>query len=154
MQKDKPLKRHPSLQPFSRDHHHALLLCWKIRQGLSKNIPPNRILNYTLWVYNQHIEPHFQLEEKYMFPVLDNTDKLVAQALKEHAHLRSLFQRRNQTQDTLESIANDLTDHIRFEERVLFPMVQIQASPTQLVQIRAVHQDIPPADNWSDPFWE
>ncbi|CDF79955.1 hypothetical protein BN863_22430 [Formosa agariphila KMM 3901] len=32
----KPLKRHKSLQPLSRDHHHGLLLAWKIRADLRK----------------------------------------------------------------------------------------------------------------------
>ena len=42
--KSKPIKRHKALQPLSRDHHHGLLLSWKIRAGFSKNIEPNRIL--------------------------------------------------------------------------------------------------------------
>src|SRR5690606_10923423 len=32
-QSEKPIKRNKDLQPFSRDHHHSLLLCWKIRTG-------------------------------------------------------------------------------------------------------------------------
>ena len=36
----KPLKRHAGLVELSRDHHHGLLLSWKIRQGLKKEIEP------------------------------------------------------------------------------------------------------------------
>jgi len=38
-----PIKRNEALKPLSRDHHHGLLLCWKIRQGIKLNIEPERI---------------------------------------------------------------------------------------------------------------
>ena len=34
-------KRHKALQNLSREHHHGLLLSWKIRTGLNKNIEAN-----------------------------------------------------------------------------------------------------------------
>ena len=37
----KPQKRHKALQPLSREHHHGLLLSWKIRTGFSKDIAQN-----------------------------------------------------------------------------------------------------------------
>lgn len=38
-----PIKRHPSLQPLSREHHYGLLLSWKIREGFKREVPPERI---------------------------------------------------------------------------------------------------------------
>jgi len=40
-----PIKRSIALQPLSREHHHGLLLCWKIRTGLKKGIDIDRIKN-------------------------------------------------------------------------------------------------------------
>ena len=48
---NKPLKRHKALQPLSRDHHHGLLLSWKIRSGFKKNIDVERIKVYADWFY-------------------------------------------------------------------------------------------------------
>ena len=43
-----PIKRSEFLKPISREHHHGLLLCWKIRAGLKKGIEPERIKLYQL----------------------------------------------------------------------------------------------------------
>ena len=44
----KPQKRHKALQPLSREHHHGLLLSWKIRSGFNKKgiIPAIPILTF------------------------------------------------------------------------------------------------------------
>lgn len=42
----KPIKRHTALKPLSREHHHGLLLSWKIREGLKRNIEIPRIKKY------------------------------------------------------------------------------------------------------------
>jgi hypothetical protein len=47
----KPLKRHAALQPLSREHHHGLLLGWKIRTGLSNGAPLERIKAYADWFF-------------------------------------------------------------------------------------------------------
>ena len=70
--KPQPLKRHTSIVPLSKDHHHALLLCWKITQGLKKNIDVTRIKTYVDWFWENHVLLHFKIEEKYLFPVLGN----------------------------------------------------------------------------------
>ena len=74
---NKPLKRAPELQPLSHDHHHGLQLCWKIRTGFSKQIEPDRIKKYSDWFYKTHLKPHFELEEKYVFPILGAENDLV-----------------------------------------------------------------------------
>ena len=66
----KPLKRHKALIPFSREHHHGLLLSWKIRSGFSKNIEVERIKKYADWFFINHLIPHFELEEKYIFSLI------------------------------------------------------------------------------------
>src|SRR5690606_3210653 len=60
-----PIKRHKALQGVSREHHHGLLLCWKIRTGLAKNISPDRIKTYVDWFFDVYLRPHFELEENH-----------------------------------------------------------------------------------------
>ena len=64
----KPIKRHEAIKPYSREHHHGLLLCWKIREGLKHEVAIDRIKKYADFLWETQIEPHFKAEEKYIFP--------------------------------------------------------------------------------------
>lgn len=79
-----PIKRNEALKPLSRDHHHGLLLCWKIRRGIKRNIAPERIKKYLDWFWKNYLKPYFETEVQYVFPVLGSENELVKQALAEH----------------------------------------------------------------------
>ncbi len=152
--KNKPVKRHASLQPFSREHHQGLLLCWKIRQGFNKSIPPERIKQYTDWFWKQHLLAHFKAEELSIFPLLPAENSLVQQALKEHKRLQQLFETTEDISTSLQLIAKELDEHIRFEERVLFNEIQQIATPDQLQTLENHHHKSPESfEEWHDPFW-
>ena len=51
-------------------------------------------------------------------------------------------------------IEEELEKHIRFEERVLFNVIQSAASSEQLLQIEIDCADKSFYENLSDPFWE
>lgn len=149
----KPLKRHPSLQQFSREHHFGLLLCWKIREGFRRNIEQNRIKKYTDWFFQTHLKPHFEAEEKYMFSLLSDDDKLKKRALKEHRKLEKLFHDSEDINRALSLIEEQLEEHIRFEERILFNEIQKIATESELQKIEEIHREIG-IDNWEDEFWK
>lgn len=148
-----PLKRHESLQEFSREHHHGLLLCWKIRTGFSKDISPERIKKYADWFYKNHLITHFKLEEMLIFPVLEADDPLIKQALDEHQELHQLFKSTN-TEDALHRIQEKLEKHIRFEERSLFVKIQENASEQEFANIQEKHTEKQFKDNLTDEFWK
>ena len=148
-----PIKRNEFLKAISREHHHGLLLCWKIRAGLKKEIDPIRIKKYVDWFYINHIISHFEVEEKYIFTILDKEHELVKKALSEHRRLRSLFESESDTMKNLTSIEEELESHIRFEERVLFNEIQEVATQAQLEHIRLHHTEEPFVDNTEDAFW-
>lgn len=149
-----PLKRSKELQPLSRDHHHALLLCWKIKTGFSKGVAAERIRNYAVWFYQQHLLPHFELEEKHIFPLLGSEHESVIRALSEHRQLEDLFKEPGVEASRLEEWSVLLEQHIRFEERVLFSEVQQIATPEQLSLISALHGEEHFEENLQDVFWE
>jgi iron-sulfur cluster repair protein YtfE (RIC family) len=149
-----PQKRAEYLKPLSREHHYGLLLCWKIKTGFSKGVSLNRMERYTHWFYNNLLKPHFEIEEKYIFPILGNENSKVIQALAEHKHLRSLFSETNLSENLLNQIQIDLEKHIRFEERVLFNDIQDKATETQIEAIKYLHSIEKFKDNTTDPFWE
>jgi len=153
MEQKKPIKRSKDLQPLSRDHHHNLLLCWKIRMGFSKDIPVERIKHYADWFFKNHICPHFDMEEKFLFPILGNEDKLVKKAISEHRRLKRLFNDTNDLTKSLSLIEEELEKHIRFEERILFNEIQKIASEEELKIISTLHPDEKFKDNIEDEFW-
>lgn len=150
----KPIKRTKALQPLSRDHHHGLLLCWKIRQGIKLNVEPERIKKYLDWFWMSYLKPHFEIEEQFVFPILGNGNKLVKQALAEHRKLKRLFENKEDLRKSISLIEEELEKHIRFEERVLFNEIQSVATNDQLLQIEIDCSDKSFYENLSDPFWE
>lgn len=148
----KPIKRHASLRPLSIDHHQGLLLCWKIRSGLKKNVDPGRIEKYVSWFYGLHLAPHFRLEEQFVFPVLEPDHALTIRARAEHQTLAELAQQQ-QTALSLAHFADALDNHIRFEERQLFQEVQRLATPQQLKLIESMHDAQVFVENGEDVFW-
>lgn len=151
---NKPIQRHKSLQPLSSDHHHGLLLCWKIRTGFKLGVEPERIKRYADWFWTTHLVPHFETEEQHVFPVLGNHNELVQQALEEHRTLKRLFESQTEVSATLSQIETTLEKHIRFEERVLFNAIQQVATPAQLADCEKHHREHPVKATWPDAFWK
>lgn len=155
MEKKKPIKRHEALKPLSREHHHGLLLCWKIRQGIKLEVDHARMKNYTDWFKKQYLYPHFEAEEEFVFPVLGEENQHVKKALAEHRRLRRLFDQDSEVIKALSLIEEELDAHIRFEERVLFNEVQQIATPEEFDEIEDKHHGIAFSDDdWQDHFWD
>jgi hypothetical protein len=150
----KPQKRHIALQPLSREHHFGLLLCWKIRMGFRNDVEPKRIRAYADWFFKNHLIPHFEFEETHVFSVLGHSHELIVQALSEHKSLVALFEERHDDKETLTKIETALEQHIRFEERILFPEIQNIASKAQLLYMQSIHDSEPFVDNTVDVFWK
>lgn len=150
----KPQKRHKALQPLSREHHHGLLLSWKIRAGIQKEIPLKRMQAYADWFFETHLIPHFELEEVHIFSILNEGNEFVEKALADHKRIKQLFAEPTKTTETLSTIEDELVKHIRFEERILFPEIQKVATEAQLLQIEKIHQPVPFEDKLDDEFWK
>ncbi len=152
MSVQKPIKRAGAIQNFSREHHYGLLLCWKIKTGFKKGIALTRIKAYANWFYEKDLLPHFIAEEKLIFPVLGLEHKLIKKAIEDHKMLSKLFTAKTNLAENLAVIANELTQHIRFEERQLFNEIQQVATAVQLQEIELLHSQIT-IDDYQDTFW-
>lgn len=152
----KTVKRHQSLKPLSREHHEGLLLSWKIRAGLKKEVSIERIKIYCDFFFKEDLIHHFNIEELYVFPILGSDDELVKRALAEHRKLKRLFMKKQPEMKSIVAIEEELEKHIRFEERVLFNKVQEVASERELLHIEKLHDSIKNVNvkNWTDKFWE
>ena len=150
----KPFKRAEYLKALSREHHHGLLLCWKIKTGFSKGVSITRMKLYLDWFFNNHLQPHFEIEERYIFPILGNENILIKQAIEEHKLITALFCNTSQIEISIKQIQVDLEKHIRFEERVLFNEIQKATSPENIDFINKLHSGEKFRENTTDVFWE
>jgi hypothetical protein len=150
----KPIKRSPELTQLSKEHHEALLLVWKIRQGIRKRVEPERMARYCRWFWEHHLAGHFKREEELLPLVMPKENPLLQKMLDDH----DVIQRRvkglpDHNVDSLELLAQSINDHVRFEERQLFNEVEKMATPEQLTQIAAGLNIDEPMPVWEDEFW-
>ena len=89
-----------------------------------------------------------------MFPILGDKDELIKRALTEHHRLIRLFTDTNSISKSLSLIEEELEQHIRFEERILFNKIQKAATEKQLKTISELHIDPKLKDNTADEFWK
>lgn len=151
------MKRHESLQPLSRHHHLGLLFGWKIRQGLKKGIDLQRIHAYINYFWQEQLKPHFLSEENVLFKKC--ATELCDRALREHREIELLIKDIMDTPaDTalLLDLADKTDQHIRFEERELFPALEKEFTAAQLIEIgRVLEKEAAgqETDNYQDTFW-
>lgn len=152
----KPIKRNTNIVKLSKDHHASLLFCWKIRQGIKYHIHFARLLNYVQYFWDRHFCEHFKEEEKFLFaPYMD---EIVQQAIDDHRQIKKLIERlppevAGKQQELLSQLADTVNEHVRYEERILFPHLEEKLSEEQLEMIGKQITDEPLIDNYEDNFW-
>lgn len=159
MKSQTPIKRHPAIVSFSKDHHFGLLLVWKIRQGLGKAVDPIRISNYVSFFFEKDLEKHFREEEQLLFCELPVEDELRKRAEADHLKILKLVAAVTEKKDDivlLHQLADELEAHIRFEERELFNHLQnnIKADDLERIAKRFPGNGKAIDEKWKDLFWE
>lgn len=132
------MKRHPSIHPLSRDHHEGLLLCWNIGEARKKEAGEAReaalraAFENFLREWRGWLPSHFLEEEKWL-PRLLSDAALLRRLSQDHRQIASLAAQlasRSSAaveEERLAEFASALHDHIRWEERVLFPAIEREA---------------------------
>ena len=133
-QTPKPIKRSEQLAPLSRDHHEGLLFVWKIRQGLKNGTDINTLSRFVQWFWENDLQEHFKKEEQVLAKQLPPDDALIHRMIDEHQNIEALIHINENIADRilLVQIADAVNDHIRFEERELFPHAEKVLHPGQL----------------------
>lgn len=149
------MEKTEELKSFSQEHHHGLMLCWKIRQGISKGVSFDRIKKYSDWFYKTYMTPHFDAEEKIVYPILGEDDPMVKKMIASRRRLDKLFLGNKKPPEIALSLGEEkLEQHIRFEDRKLFKRIQEVASEEQLEQIEKLYKEQTFVENKEDIFWD
>ena len=152
----KPIKRSKELAPLSREHHDGLLFAWRLKEGLKLKSAVGKMKEYTSWYWQQHIKPHFFQEEKILLPYLPSDHPMALQLKEEHDLIREFIISLDQEADrgTLARLADLVNDHIRFEERQLFPFLEQTLPAEDLKKIYDQLEEHPVCPGiWKDEFW-
>src|SRR5271165_2577771 len=134
--------RNNSLIPLSHQHQRALSLC--VRIDRAKPIPITDLESWQAEIeqhFEQEIEIHFSAEEQVLFPAARRFSELVPlvdELVADHAVLRESFTQakaRTLSAESLPAFAEQLSSHIRKEERRLFECLQQLMSKKDLADI-------------------
>ena len=136
------MKRHETLAPLSRDHHEALILAQLLKKDAPayKHLPTqlNEKAGYAVNFYSNHLQQHFLQEETMLQQVKmynKEIEKLTEEVINEHHYLTTIFLSLDKTDNlsvTLDVLGTALENHIRKEERILFPLIQ-QYCPEEIL---------------------
>lgn len=148
------MKRHEALVQLSRDHHFGLLLCWKLKQGIAKDITVERMARYISLFFTHNLDPHFAEEEETVFKILGEKHPLISEALTEHQILREMVARGFNDIPEIKGFRDLLEVHIRKEERQIFPEIERQASERQLQELLDLPHPALKEPEYDDQFWK
>ncbi len=133
------LKRHAALQPLSRDHHGALVQARALRLAAGRVAAAREFLDY----YERELRGHIADEERALLPRCRDADAAGAdRILEEHRELEALvaaigeaLAAANDLSAPMAEAGQLLDDHVRFEERHFFEVVQRELSSAALEEI-------------------
>jgi hemerythrin-like domain-containing protein len=129
------MKRHPALQPLSRDHHVALVTPQRLRRAGAAEAVAARDAFLEFW--REHGAKHFRVEEDVLLPVFavhaDPDAECVARMLMDHVRIRAaalqLEPEGEPAVAALHELGTMLERHVRLEEREVFPMIEDALPP-------------------------
>jgi CheY-like chemotaxis protein/hemerythrin-like domain-containing protein len=135
---------------LSQEHHHGLVLALRLSRGETApgtegwTLEPSEQAERVVRFYRERLTPHFAVEEEVLFPVLRGTlpgqEELIDRLIGEHRQLGSKITELSQCslpglRGSLADFGRLLQDHIRAEERILFPACETGCSAEVLADL-------------------
>jgi hemerythrin-like domain-containing protein len=132
------MKRAAALRPLSREHLAALSAAKALREASDKRAAARSFLDF--WEKDGQL--HFRVEEEVLLPgwaLHAEVDRAgVSRMLEEHLRIRRAALRLEAGEATLEEVhalGRLLHDHVRFEERDLFPRIEEALAEEALAEL-------------------
>ena len=153
-----PIKRHPQLATLSRQHHSVLLFCWKIRQGLNKEIAFGRIAQYIRYFWTKYLSIHFHEEESILFKAAPGGSciKAIDQHIAIEQSIKAVTSSLTDHPESFSLLADLVEHHVRYEERELYPQLEKQMGEQLLLNVGGRLQETEMeicAETYEDEFW-
>ena len=137
------MKRSAALAALSRDHHHALATALRLRRAEVTDLDEAVAHLQAFW------EPrgrrHFEIEERLLLPALPETDTdwraAAGRVRDEHARIRAAVDglraggRGEASLEAAHGLGRLLRDHVRFEERDLFGVLEARLPEPDLARL-------------------
>lgn len=139
-----PQSRHDALQPFSRDHYGGLVAARHLTKAAESGDPHacRAALSAFRDAWSNEIAGHLDDEERLLAPLMTESEH--CRLLSEHRQLRQLAAAAHEAGKAtgldsafLGELGRLLHDHIRWEERQLFPALESRLDSSQLARIAA-----------------
>ncbi len=134
------MKRAEALRPLSREHQGALAVAKVLVDATDAAVASERFLSF----WEADGRRHFRIEEEVLLPgwaLAAEVDRAgVERMLREHLEIRRGALRLAAGAaglDELRALGNLLHDHVRFEERELFPLVEAALEAEELERLGA-----------------
>jgi quercetin dioxygenase-like cupin family protein/iron-sulfur cluster repair protein YtfE (RIC family) len=154
------MRRHRALIPLSHDHHDALVAARRLRRGADGPELDAAAAAFLAFFAASAVQ-HFREEEELLFPcVADAVEarELILRALLEHQRLHAAVAELRQLVTKgiaapkvavrMRELAALLENHVRFEERSLFPLIETLLPEETLAMLADTG-----APNGSGPVW-
>jgi len=156
------MKRNVNLVELSSEHHDGLVVALRIKKALNNSVESHILVNYINHISGT-LNNHFRQEEENLSQVKNISREgkdLIERMTYDHQQFYDLMDKinlkDNSLDDNLSKFSDLLNDHIRFEERELFPYVEQILNDKQLgligKKLETTH--IPLEKNWGPKFWE
>jgi iron-sulfur cluster repair protein YtfE (RIC family) len=151
------MRRHESLMPLTHDHHHALAQARRLREAAGEDDAgrARQTREFVDFFASETVE-HFREEEEVIFPLVveePDGEPVLARLLIEHVRIHMLVTLLRSDSDDggaprpdlMTRVAALLEEHIRTEEKVLFPMIQelVPASRLAAISLPPRHRSTP-----------
>jgi len=132
------MKRSPALVALSRDHHHALDTARRLRRAGAGDL--DAALAHLRAFWEPEGRRHFEIEEALLLPALPDTDAAWREAATrvraEHDEIRARVESVSDEASAHE-LGRALHDHVRFEERELFALLEQRLPEAELARLGA-----------------
>jgi hypothetical protein len=132
------MKRSPELAALSRDHHQALEAALRPRRATPTNI--DETVAHFLHFWNRHGSRHFAIEEELVLPALPDHEgwaEAADRVRREHDEIRARTAELSTVRplEPARELGELLRDHVRYEERHLFVLLEERLAPRALARL-------------------
>lgn len=151
-----------SFQPLIEDHYFGRLFCWRVREGIKHGVDPQRIALYVQNFWQQSLCDHLKEEE--MLLLTDHSNPVIQKVMGDHVFLCAQFTEISDLMHQvnahrLNSLAQTLDEHIRYEEKVLFPYLKNTMNHNLLKTIHSLLMEEKKSATklkylYADEFWK